>query len=115
MLSHRHAEAGTAPPAPLRAELEDPAVEGHRIVRRDAALRFVTQNLIEIDAADWHKRAGWIPRRPAERRVVLRDEVIARVLIGHRDRRHARHAKLIDQAILDVRFSRSLRPRACGE
>ena len=72
----------------------------HDVVRAHHPRLFVTQDLLEVDVAHRHPRRLRVARRVTEGRVVLRDEDVPQIGIRRLARRDARHAQLIDQAIL---------------
>ena len=100
MPAHDNAEGRAAPPAALLVDLQDHAVEAHGVVAGDDPLLFVTEDLIEIDAADGHKRAGGICRRTAKGGVVVREEALAQILVGGGHRADLGHSELVDEAAL---------------
>src|SRR2546428_10336287 len=77
MTAHEHTQAGAAPPPALLVELQHDAVEVDRVVARDDALLFVTEDLVEIRAPDGHKGAGRVGGRAGKSRVVVGDELLA--------------------------------------
>src|SRR2546427_12200350 len=100
MPAHDNAEARATPPAALLVDLQDDAVEADGVVAGNAPLLFVTEDLIEIDAADGHKRAGGISRRAAKGGVVVGEDALAQILVGGGPRADLGHSELVAEAAL---------------
>ena len=94
-------ETGTRPAAGLFADLQSDTVERHGVVLAHGTRFLVTEHLIEVHGTEGDPRGRRVAWRMAERRVVLRQEDLAQVLIGRRDRRDTRHAQLVHQPVLE--------------
>ena len=66
----------------------------------------MTEELVEIVAAERDKRGAGVGRRLAKRRVEHRQEPLGQIAIGRGDGLDTGHAQLVDQAILE----RPIRP-----
>src|SRR5262249_5375669 len=94
MTADDHAQARTGATARVLGELQGQLFSGDDIVAADDALKFHAEDLLEIHAAQRHERGGAISRRAAEFGIEGRDEGLAQVAVGGRDRRDTSHAQL---------------------
>ena len=108
------AEAGAGAAAALLVDLEQDALEGDRVVPRHDALLFMAEDLRKVVAHDRHERAVRIHGRPAERRVVLGNEVLAQVPIRSRHGAEPRQAELIDEPTLQRAVGAFTAPAGLG-
>ena len=66
MLPHDDAQPRAGAAARLPLDLEKPPADDDRVVGRDHALVFLTEDGVEIDGAERHEGVGGIERRPTK-------------------------------------------------
>src|SRR5262245_15475937 len=115
MLAHEHAQARAAAAPPLLVDLQEHTVEADGVVARHHALLFVTQDLIEVVATDRDEGTRGIGGGVSEAGVVIGDEAVAQIAVGHGHRADLGHRSSLTRRPCRVPLARSLRPRACGE
>ena len=80
-----HAQAGTATAPSLLVDLQDEPADGDGVVARHDPFFLVTEDLLEVVAADGDERGSGIRGWPGEAGVVVGNEALAQVAVrrGH--------------------------------
>ena len=100
MPAHEHAQARAAAAAALLVDLQGHAVEADGVVARHDARLFVTQDLMEVVAADGDEGTSGIGGGVSEAGVVIGDEAVAQIAVGRGHRADVGHPELVDEAPL---------------
>jgi len=115
MAPDEYTKACTGAPPALLAELQGHLIRGDDVVATDDALVFHTQDLLEVDRADPDEGGATLAGRASELGVEVRDEAVAQVAVRHGERGVPATRSSLTRRSCSVRFTRLLRPRACGE
>jgi signal transduction histidine kinase len=95
-----HGQARTAAAAPLLVDLEDHAIQDDGVVPRDRAGLFMTEDLLEVHAAEGHEGGRGIGRGPAEGRVQGGHEALAQIAIGRLQGADLGHPQFVHEPAL---------------
>ena len=96
MASDDHAQPGARASPLLGRKLEDLAIACHGVIGGDDAVRFLTQDGVEIRGPERDKGTGGIARTARERAVMPRQKDLGQIAIRALERRDARHAEFVD-------------------
>jgi hypothetical protein len=85
----------------LLVDLHPYSLEARRVIGGHGALLLMAEDLVEVDAPQWHEGRGGIGGRPAEAGVVGGQESLAEIAVGDGQRAPAGDPELIDEPILE--------------